>query len=115
MDQIMEVVLEQIPKRQADAVTSRTLMGLTGLSFRRLKQVITELRKEYPICAKETDGGGYWIAENEQDIRDFVAMIAARQRGYMDTITTMQRHLHKEQPKKNKPRNNRPDNNNPLF
>ena len=109
----MDVVLEYIPKRRADAITSKTLMSLTGLSFRRLKQVITELRKNHPICSKETAGGGYWLAENDQDIRDFVAMIAARQRGYMDTITTMQKHLHTQPTKGRKPKNG--NFNNTLF
>lgn len=71
-------------------ITSRELCSNFNLSFRQLKEVITELRKDgYPIVAKETDGGGYWLAENELDIIDFINMIGRRKRGYEETIVVM--------------------------
>ena len=93
MENLKNMVLEQIPDKKAEAIQSKELQALTGLSFRKLKEVITELRKTYPICSKETDGGGYWIAENESDIREFIMMIAKRRDGYNKTINRMQRHL----------------------
>ena len=93
MENLKEMVLTFIPKRQSDAVPGRELTALTGLSLRKLKQVITELRKTHPICSKETDGGGYWVAENESDVREFIMMIARRRNGYTKTINRMQRHL----------------------
>jgi len=93
MENLKNIVLELIPNKKAEAIQSRELQVLTGLSFRKLKEVITELRKTYPICSKETDGGGYWIAENESDIREFIMMIARRRDGYNKTINRMQRHL----------------------
>ncbi len=93
MENLKEMVLTFIPKRQSDAVPGRELRALTGLSLRKLKQVITELRKTHPICSKETDGGGYWIAENESDVREFIMMIARRRNGYTKTINRMQRHF----------------------
>jgi len=70
-------------------VTSKTLCNELNVSFRELKRLITSLRKEYPIVAKETEGGGYWIAENEDDIINFIQMIQRRKQGYEETITTM--------------------------
>ena len=93
MENLKEMVLTFIPKRQSDAVPGRELTALTGLSLRKLKQVITELRKTHPICSRETDGGGYWMAENESDVREFIMMIARRRNGYTKTINRMQRHL----------------------
>lgn len=93
MENLKDIVLEQIPNRRVEAIQSRELQARTGLPLRRLKEVITELRKEYPICSKEIDGGGYWIAENENDIREFIMMIAKRRNGYNKTINRMQRHL----------------------
>lgn len=90
---LKDIVLEQIPNKRAEAIQSRELQARTGLPLRRLKEVITELRKDYPICSKETDGGGYWIAENEDDIREFIMMISRRRDGYNKTIDRMQRHL----------------------
>ena len=93
MENLKSMVLEKIPNKKEEAIKSRELQALTGLSFRRLKEVITELRKTYPICSKETDGGGYWIAENKSDIREFIMMIARRRDGYTQTINRMQKHL----------------------
>ena len=93
MENLKDIVLEQIPNKRAEAIQGKELQTLTGLPLRRLKEVITELRKEYPICSKEIDGGGYWLAENENDIREFIMMIAKRRDGYTKTINRMQRHL----------------------
>lgn len=93
MENLKSMVLEKIPNKKAEAIQSKELQALTGLSFRRLKEVITELRKTHPICSKETEGGGYWIAENKSDIREFIMMIARRRDGYTQTINRMQKHL----------------------
>ena len=89
---IQEQVLNLIPKKRKDAITSKELMNSTGLSFRRLKEIISELRIIYPICSQETDGGGYWMAENDNDIDEFVAMISRRRDGYNKTIAIMENH-----------------------
>ena len=93
MENLKDIVLEKIPTKKVEAIQGRELQALTGLPLRRLKEVITELRKTYPICSKEIDGGGYWIAENEDDIREFIMMITRRRNGYNKTIDRMQRHL----------------------
>lgn len=93
MENLKSMVLEKIPNKKEEAIQSKELQALTGLSFRRLKEVITELRKTHPICSKETEGGGYWIAENKSDIREFIMMIARRRDGYNKTINRMQKHL----------------------
>lgn len=92
-EEMKKTVLDLLPKNKANAITSRQLMQLTGLSFSGLKRVITELRYNYPICARETNGGGYWIAENKEDIREFIAMIARRRNGYDLTIAMMSEYL----------------------
>ena len=89
-------VLSLIPKDKASAITSKDLMSLTGFSFRGLKAIISELRRDYPICSKETDGGGYWIAENKDDVREFISMIARRRDGYNNTIDLMQNYMEME-------------------
>ena len=93
MENLKGMVLEHIPDKKAEAIQGRELQALTGLPLRRLKEVITELRKTHPICSKETDGGGYWIAEDRNDIREFIMMIAKRRDGYNKTINRMRRHL----------------------
>ena len=93
---IQEQVLNLIPKKREDAITSKELMNFTGLSFRHLKQIISELRIIYPICSRETDGGGYWLAEDERDVKEFISMISRRRDGYNKTIEVMQNHIGEE-------------------
>lgn len=91
--EVKEQVLNLIPKKRENAITSKELMNFTGLPFRHLKEIISELRISYPICSRETDGGGYWIAEDEGDIKEFVSMISRRRDGYNKTITIMENHI----------------------
>lgn len=93
---IQERVLNLIPKKREDAITSKELMNFTGLSFRQLKQIISELRIIYPICSRETNGGGYWLAEDERDIKEFISMISRRRDGYNKTIAIMENHINNE-------------------
>jgi DNA-binding IscR family transcriptional regulator len=93
---IQEQVLNLIPKKREDAITSKELMDFTGLSFRHLKQIISELRIIYPICSRETNGGGYWLAEDERDIKEFISMISRRRDGYDKTIAIMENHINNE-------------------
>jgi len=93
---IQEQVLNLIPKKREDAITSKELMNFTGLSFRHLKEIISELRITYPICSKEIDGGGYWLAEDERDIKEFISMISRRRDGYNKTIAIMENHINDE-------------------
>ena len=93
---IQEQVLNLIPKKREDAITSKELMNSTGLSFRHLKEIISELRIIYPICSRETHGGGYWLAEDERDIKEFISMISRRRDGYNKTIAIMENHINDE-------------------
>lgn len=86
-------VLNAIPRDRGKAIQSRALIRKCGLTFRRLKEIITDLREEYPIVAKETHGGGYWIAQSKDEVQDYMDMIGRRRDGYQDTINTMAHHL----------------------
>ena len=93
---VKEQVLNLIPNNRKNAITSKDLIGFTGLKLRELKEIITQLRIEYPICSKETQGGGYWMAENAEDIKEFVKMMSRRRDGYNKTIEVMQNHIGEE-------------------
>lgn len=60
-----------------------------GLTTRVTKQIVSDLRNEYPIVAKETEGGGYWLAEDEADIVSFIQMMERRKNGYENTLHKM--------------------------
>ncbi len=90
---VKEQVLNLIPNNRKNAITGKDLMGFTGLKLRGLKRIIAQLRIEYPICSKETEGGGYWIAEDEEDIKEFIVMIGRRRDAYNKTIAIMENHI----------------------
>ena len=91
-----EIILSLIPQTRAEAIPGPELNRLTHLTSRAVKSLITELRVEYPICSKETEGGGYWMAENEQDIIEFVKMIERRRNAHNKTIEVMSHHIFNE-------------------
>ena len=88
-----EIILSHIPKAHEDAITLPDLCARVGMSKRMVKEVITLLRDDHPICAQETNGGGYWIAENDEHVYAFIRMIERRKRGYDETIDKMRAHV----------------------
>lgn len=95
-EEYKEIILSLIPQTRADAIPGPELNRLIHLTSRSVKALITELRVEYPICSKETEGGGYWMAENEQDIIEFVKMIERRRNAHNKTIEVMSHHIFNE-------------------
>ena len=93
-EELKVLVLNKIQNaNKQKPITSRKLCLDLNLTFRYLKQLITSLREDYPIVSKETNGGGYWLAKDEEDILNFINMINARKKGYEDTISKMEKHL----------------------
>jgi predicted transcriptional regulator len=88
-----EIILSLIPQMREEAIPGPELSRLTHLTPRAIRELVTELRIEYPICSKETEGGGYWMAENEQDIIEFVKMIERRRNAHSKTIEVMSHHI----------------------
>lgn len=91
-----EIILSLIPQTRAEAIPGRELSRLAHLTPSMVKSLISELRVEHPICSKETEGGGYWMAESEQDIIEFVKMIERRRNAYNKTIEVMSHHIFDE-------------------
>ena len=90
-------VLNAIPKKQKNAIKQKDLCRKVGLTPRALKEYITDLRPQYPIVAKQTGGGGYWIAETLVDIRRYVIMIENRRKGYQNTEEIMKKYLYSQE------------------
>ncbi len=77
-------------------IKGKQICNEVNLPFRTVKELITELRNEYPIVSKETGDGGYWIAKTDTDIEAFIKMIEARKQGYELTIEKMKKFLDNE-------------------
>lgn len=89
-EELESIVLNEIRKgNKKHPITGKKLCNNVNLNFRLVKELITKLRDEYPIVAKETNGGGYWLAEDKEDILDYVKMIEKRKKGYEETIVKM--------------------------
>lgn len=93
LEYLKEVILEMLPQSRDKAVTTSALLQKTGIDVRALKNIISELRIEYPICSKEESPGGYWIADNDEDIMEFVGVMERRKRSYEKTVEVMSNHI----------------------
>jgi len=91
VDELYAKVLNEIRNNASKSkpIKLSKLNDNVGLSARETKRIISDLRNDYPIVAKETEGGGYWIAESNDDIIEFIQMITRRRDGYDDTIQKM--------------------------
>jgi DNA-binding IscR family transcriptional regulator len=87
-------ILSLLPNEKSDVISLTELSDLVGLSKRHTKLLISELRKKYPICSKETTGGGYWITDKLSDVRNFINMIKNRRDGYTETMHRMRKHTY---------------------
>ena len=90
---LAELVLGSITGTSENPTTRDELLRRTGLKLRDLKLIIYRLREHYPICSRETDGGGYWIANTDDDVREYIQMLVNRMRGNNTTIKYMLSHL----------------------
>jgi len=75
--------------------TTKTITNLTGISPRDIRQIISDLREEYPICSTTYNGGGYFIANTNKEIGRFIKGIQNRINEHEVTITNMIRHVNK--------------------
>ena len=88
-----QIINKLLNTSSTNTITSKTLCSEINISFRELKRLITELRNEYPIVSRETNGGGYWIDKTNSEIQAFIKMIDARKIGYENTINTMNKFI----------------------
>lgn len=88
-----KLILEMIPKGKDNPVTARTLEQVSGLHGKQIRDIISELREDYPICSRTTDGGGYWIATDEADTQRFINQMVSRRKAVNTTIANMIKHL----------------------
>lgn len=90
-------ILSLIPGSRERSIKQKDLCRRTGLTPRVLKEYITDLRDDYPIVAQQTGRGGYWIAETQEEIEEFVKMISARRKGYQETEEAMKKYIYSQE------------------
>ena len=74
-------------------ITGKELRDYFDLDSRQLQKVLTELRQDYPIVARETYPCGYFVAKNEDDIVNYIQLLQTHVKGYKNTLKLMNAHL----------------------
>ena len=92
-EHLKQRILDILPHEKENAIRLVDISAITGTKPRTLKEAITELRNDFAICAKETDGGGYWIGHTNQEVREYIIMIEKHKAGYDRTIDKMTKFL----------------------
>ena len=85
-------ILPYIPTGRANALTQHEIAALTGLSPRQVRNQITLLRGQYPICSSTLPSGGYYMAESVEDIDDTLRHMEGRAKKTWEPIVNLKRH-----------------------
>lgn len=70
-------------------IQGKKLCSELNINSRTFKSLLRDIRLDYPIVAKETNGGGYWLAHTDAEIVDYINMLERHKVGYDDTISKM--------------------------
>ncbi len=58
-------IVELIPLGEQNAISRKELCRLVGTSDRRMRRIIAQLSRQYPICNLQ-NGKGYFLADNKE-------------------------------------------------
>lgn len=79
-----------LPKGRKNAVTIESLKRSTGFSRRVITDCMQYLRKEgIPVCSCNSQPGGYFIANNQDEIMDYLERLIEIDSGITKTISIM--------------------------
>lgn len=67
-----ERILSLIPKGKVNAISRSDLVALTGISDRTIREIIKKLIKDGNIILSSSKSKGYWISNNDDEIKDFL-------------------------------------------
>ena len=74
-------------------ITAQKIRADLEINRRDLQKILFELRKTYPIVAKETIPAGYYIATCEDDIIEFEQLLQNHIKGHEETLKLMNTYL----------------------
>jgi biotin operon repressor len=85
---MQKVVLSCIPRGIDNAIHSKELSFMTGLSKRDIRIIIQKLRKDgEPICSLTNKG--YWIAKNSDELYKCLSSLREQRDTLEDTIEAL--------------------------
>lgn len=91
--QAIKKLVGNLPSSEYEAIPSKVLAKQMSISQRMLRTLISDAREFYPICSKLVEGGGYWIANNNEDISRFIRTIQYKIKTQKRTVKRMSRHI----------------------
>ena len=74
-------------------ITAQKIRLDLGINRRELQKILFELRKTYPIVARETVPAGYFIATCEDDIIAFEQLLKNHIKGHEETLKLMNSYI----------------------
>lgn len=91
LDNLCALVFNKIKNdaTKAKPITAQKIRADLGINRRDLQKILFELRKTYPIVAKETVPAGYYIATCEDDIIAFIQLLQNHINGHEETSRLM--------------------------
>ena len=79
-----------LPKGRKNAVTIESLKRSTGFSRRVITDCMQYLRKEgIPVCSCNSQPGGYFIADNINDLLQYIKRLQIIRQGITDNLNEM--------------------------
>ena len=98
------MVAELLPTGKENAIKSQRLADLIGCkSIRELQQIIAEERaKGTVILSTAQNGGGYFLPQNEMEVREFVQTLQNRGKHTLAALESAKAYLRKSEEMKEK-------------
>ena len=88
------MLLDYLGHGRANAVTRERLSGLSGLDDRTMRDEIKRLREKGVLICNDGDGGGYYIADTDEEIGRVIAAYTKRTRTMERTLLRMKKNAH---------------------
>jgi len=83
-------VYQHLKHGQANAISRQALKELTGLSDRRIRRDIQELRNKGIPIISTSDSKGYYLAESNEEVRHYIAETRSRAMKLLNTANKVQ-------------------------
>lgn len=91
------MIIELLAYGKKNAVSTRTLCSITGLSVRKLRAEIAKERKEGKLIASSSKGG-YYLPADRQEVEEFVRTLDSKSRSIMMALQSARKYLKNTEP-----------------
>lgn len=87
-------VYQHLRRGQKNATSRYFLNQVTGLEDRRIRRAVAELRsKGYPVCSVTAHPGGYWLSNDVDELKEFIAQLEIQRDYFTKAIKRLRQRL----------------------